>query len=104
MPSDGLGADPAKFDLIAYGVDPNAYLPDPAGTADLRASLGIPPEAIVFLAVGRMVYKKGFDRLLRAAALMADSESANGKSANRQISESANQRSQPSGHMPPSTW
>jgi glycosyltransferase involved in cell wall biosynthesis len=70
----GLGADPAKFDLIAYGVDPNAYLPDPAGTADLRASLGIPPEAIVFLAVGRMVYKKGFDRLLRAAALMAGSD------------------------------
>ena len=69
----GLGADPAKFDLIAYGVDPNAYLPDPAGTADLRASLGIPSEAIVFLAVGRMVYKKGFDRLLRAAALMAGS-------------------------------
>ena len=77
----GLGADPAKFDLIAYGVDPNAYLPDPAGTADLRASLGIPPEAIVFLAVGRMVYKKGFDRLLRAAALMAESEQqmANGR-------------------------
>jgi glycosyltransferase involved in cell wall biosynthesis len=70
----GLGADPAKFDLIAYGVDPNAYLPDPAGTGDLRASLGIPPEAIVFLAVGRMVYKKGFDRLIRAAALMANSE------------------------------
>ena len=69
----GLGANPAKFDLIAYGVDPNAYLPDPAGTADLRASLGIPPEAIVFLAVGRMVYKKGFDRLLRAVALMAGS-------------------------------
>ena len=69
----GLGADPAKFDLIAYGVDPKAYLPDRAGTDDLRASLGIPPEAIVFLAVGRMVYKKGFDRLLRAAALMAGS-------------------------------
>jgi glycosyltransferase involved in cell wall biosynthesis len=70
----GLGADPAKFDLIAYGVDPNAYLPDPAGTADLRAYLGIPTDAIVFLAVGRMVYKKGFDRLIRAAALMANSE------------------------------
>jgi glycosyltransferase involved in cell wall biosynthesis len=86
----GLGADPAKFDLIAYGVDPNAYLPDPAGTGDLRASLGIPPEAIVFLAVGRMVYKKGFDRLLRAAALMAGSESANHESANH---ESANHES-----------
>jgi phosphatidyl-myo-inositol dimannoside synthase len=74
-----LGADPAKFDLIAYGVDPNAFRPDPTGTVDLRASLGIPPQAIVFLAVGRMVYKKGFDRLLRAAALMVERQIANGK-------------------------
>ena len=33
-----LGADPAKFDLIAYGVDPNAFRPDPTGTAELRAT------------------------------------------------------------------
>ena len=82
-----LGADPAKFDLIAYGVDPNAFRPDQTGTAELRASLGIPPQAVVFLAVGRMVYKKGFDRLLQAAALLADGESANHESANH---ESAN--------------
>jgi glycosyltransferase involved in cell wall biosynthesis len=80
-----LGADPAKFDLIAYGVDPNALRPDSRGTAELRASLGIPPDAVVFLAVGRMVYKKGFDRLLRALALLEA-----GKSANQQISKSAN--------------
>lgn len=65
-----LGADPAKFDLIAYGVDPDALRPDPTGTAALRAELGIPAEAVVLLAVGRMVYKKGFDQLLRAAALL----------------------------------
>ncbi len=63
-----LGADPARFDLIAYGVDPQAFRPDPTGVADLRARLGIPPDVVVFLAVGRMVYKKGFDRLLAAAA------------------------------------
>ncbi len=63
-----LGADPAKFDLIAYGVDPDALHPDPTGTAALRAELGIPAEAVVLLAVGRMVYKKGFDTLLRAMA------------------------------------
>lgn len=68
----GLGADPTRFDLIAYGVDPNAFRPDPADTAALRAGLGIPSAAVVFLAVGRMVYKKGFDHLLRAAALLAD--------------------------------
>jgi glycosyltransferase involved in cell wall biosynthesis len=65
-----LGADPAKFDLIAYGVDPQALHADSSGTVDLRARLGIPPDAVVLLAVGRMVYKKGFDGLLRAAALL----------------------------------
>jgi glycosyltransferase involved in cell wall biosynthesis len=66
-----LGADPARFDLIAYGVDPDAYRPDPRGTTALRSDLGIPPDAFVVLAVGRMVYKKGFDRLLAALALLA---------------------------------
>ncbi len=79
-----LGADPARFDLIAYGVDPQALRPDACGTAALRAALGIPDAAVVFLAVGRMVYKKGFDRLLRAAALLANS-----KSADQQICKSA---------------
>jgi len=72
-----LGADPAKFDLIPYGVDPDALRPDSppwpgraTDTAGLRDRLGIPQDAVVFLAVGRMVYKKGFDRLLRAAALL----------------------------------
>jgi len=89
-----LGTDPAKFDLIAYGVDPNALRPDPSGAAELRAALNIPSDAVVFLAVGRMVYKKGFDRLLRALALLADGEwqIANSKSVNQQINESANQR------------
>ena len=89
-----LGADPAKFDLIAYGVDPNALRPDPSGAAELRASLGIPPDAVVFLAVGRMVYKKGFDRLLRA---LADGpggwQMANSKSANLQICKSTSHES-----------
>jgi glycosyltransferase involved in cell wall biosynthesis len=71
-----LGAAADKFDLIAYGVDPNALRADPAGTAELRAQLGIPADAVVFLAVGRMVYKKGFDCLLRAAALMTEPPAA----------------------------
>ncbi len=65
-----LGANLRKFDLIAYGVDPDALRPDPAGGTALRGELGIPADAFVLLAVGRMVYKKGFDRLLRAAALL----------------------------------
>ena len=93
-----LGADPAKFDLIAYGVDPNALRPDPSGAAELRATLNIPSDAVVFLAVGRMVYKKGFDRLLRA---LAEGESANqqiNKSANQQINKSANHESRITNH------
>ena len=89
-----LGADPAKFDLIAYGVDPNALRPDPSGAAELRVALNIPADAVVFLAVGRMVYKKGFDRLLRALAVLEARswKLEAGKSANQQINESANQR------------
>jgi glycosyltransferase involved in cell wall biosynthesis len=82
-----LGADPAKFDLIAYGVDPQALQADPSGVAELRAVLNIPADAIVFLAVGRMVYKKGFDHLLRALVLLTDAETAN-----HRVGKSANQR------------
>lgn len=63
-----LGADPAKFEMIVYGVDPKRLRPDPTGTADLRAELDIAPEDVMLLAVGRMVAKKGFDVLLRALA------------------------------------
>lgn len=70
-----LGADPTRFELVAYGVDPDALHPSPTGTAELRAKLGIPVEAVVLLAVGRMVYKKGFDHLLHAAATLRDTHS-----------------------------
>jgi len=63
-----LGADPAKFEMIVYGVDPNRLHPDPTGTVELRQKLGIDPGDVMLLAVGRMVAKKGFDVLLRALA------------------------------------
>lgn len=77
-----LGADPAKFDLIIYGVDPQALRPEKAGVAALRAQwtgalapvLASRPAAVgggdpvYLLCVGRMVHKKGFDGLLRALA------------------------------------
>jgi glycosyltransferase involved in cell wall biosynthesis len=56
-----LGADPAKFDMIIYGTDPNALRPQCEGVAERRAELQIPDGATVLLCVGRMVYKKGFD-------------------------------------------
>ena len=78
-----LGADPARFDLIIYGVDPNALRPDSAGASELRAELGVPDNALLLLAVGRMVYKKGFDIAIRAlnilkqSGLLTSSQSAN---------------------------
>ncbi len=64
----GLGANPNQFDLIIYGTEPDKLRPDGAGVAALRRSLNVPEGAVVLLAVGRMVPKKGFDVLLRALA------------------------------------
>ncbi len=64
-----LGADPAKFDMIIYGTDPEVLRPDRTGVAELRRELAIPDRATVLLCVGRMVHKKGFDDLVRALAL-----------------------------------
>jgi glycosyltransferase involved in cell wall biosynthesis len=64
-----LGADPAKFDMIIYGTSPNALRPQTEGVDARRAELAIPAGATVLLCVGRMVYKKGFDDVIRALAL-----------------------------------
>lgn len=58
----------AKFDLIIYGTDPHALRPSPIGVPALRTTLALPADAFVVLCVGRMVYKKGFDTLIRALA------------------------------------
>ncbi len=96
---NALGADPNKFDLIAYGVDPQALRPDPAGVAELRASLNIPATAVVVLAVGRMVYKKGFDVLLQAAGLLAAREARDGAAPGDQGSQAAAGSRAPAFHL-----
>ncbi|MFZ4658914.1 MAG: glycosyltransferase [Caldilineaceae bacterium] len=57
-----------KFDLILYGADPTALKPDPTGVAELRDQWLADYHPIIVLCVGRMVYKKGFDTLIRALA------------------------------------
>ena len=69
-----------KFDLIIYGTDPAAFKPDPTGVNALRTQWATVPtlsnhpiiqspiHPFIILCVGRMVYKKGFDTLIRALA------------------------------------
>lgn len=62
-----LGADPPRTRTVPYGVDTDAFAPrapDPA----VRERLGTPPGALLVLAVGRLVEKKGFRHLIEAAA------------------------------------
>ena len=66
-----LGADPARFELIIYGVDPQALHPDPAAGTALRQRLGLAADSFVLLGVGRMVPKKGFDSIIQAMPLFS---------------------------------
>ena len=44
----------------------NFFIPDAAQKAALRAQLAIPPNAPVFLSVGKVEHRKGYDLLLQA--------------------------------------
>jgi len=60
----GNGIDISRFDRRAL---------DPDRTAATRAAIGIPPEALVIGAVGRLVAEKGYHELFQACReLMAD--------------------------------
>jgi len=63
----GLGAPPRRSRLVPYGVDPCAFTL-PADAADrLRSRLGLAAGTPVIVALGRLVYKKGFETLIAAA-------------------------------------
>jgi glycosyltransferase involved in cell wall biosynthesis len=59
-----LGFPRAKAAVIPYGVDVEAFSPDPERGRAWRAKLGVPAGAPLVLGVGRMVTKKGFHVLL----------------------------------------
>lgn len=64
-----MGADPDKIVLVPNGTNPQDFEIVPGGSAavwELRSKLGIPAGNKIILAVGRLVYKKGFEYLLRA--------------------------------------
>ncbi|MBE7187477.1 D-inositol-3-phosphate glycosyltransferase [Jatrophihabitans endophyticus] len=62
------GADPGRVDTIAPGVDLDVFTPGPAAAA--RARLGLRPDALTLLFVGRIQPLKAPDVLLRVAALL----------------------------------
>lgn len=61
-----LGADENKTELIPYGADAKAFHVQSADAQRVRAQLQLEPNAVMILAVGRMVYKKGFEVLVAA--------------------------------------
>jgi glycosyltransferase involved in cell wall biosynthesis len=61
-----LGAAPSRTRTVPYGVDGAAFAS--ATDAAAREELGAPPGALLVLALGRLVEKKGFGTLVEAAA------------------------------------
>ena len=62
------GADPSRISTILNGIDPHAFVRDPAQTADRRAALGFGADDLVIGTVGRLEAQKRIDLLLEAVA------------------------------------
>ncbi|MDO8619177.1 MAG: glycosyltransferase family 4 protein [Candidatus Daviesbacteria bacterium] len=60
-----LGVKPYLTGVITYPVNVDKFKPSTYGVAKLRTDLGY-QDKLVLLAVGRLVYKKGFDYLIKA--------------------------------------
>jgi glycosyltransferase involved in cell wall biosynthesis len=67
-----IGVDPDRILDIPNGVDRERYRRRVDGF-DLRSLLGLPPDALVVLSVGRDVWAKAYDVGIRAFALAAES-------------------------------
>jgi glycosyltransferase involved in cell wall biosynthesis len=68
-----LGADRDRMEVVPYGVDPGRFKPStPSDRRARRSHAGIPANARVIAAAGRLVRKKGFEYLIDALSLVAD--------------------------------
>jgi glycosyltransferase involved in cell wall biosynthesis len=61
-----LGADPAKLEVVPYGVDVERFQPRPETRAAVRERLGIGAGTLLVVSAGRLVRKKGFEHLIDA--------------------------------------
>ena len=68
-----LGARRERTEVVPYGVDTARFAPLTSATAraEARAALGVPADAPLVFAVGRLVRKKGFEYLVDAVARLA---------------------------------
>jgi glycosyltransferase involved in cell wall biosynthesis len=66
-----LGADPARMEVLPYGVDVGRFRPDADARARRRAQLGLAAHMPLIFAVGRLVRKKGFEYLIDAMPAVA---------------------------------
>ena len=65
-----VGLDPGRSEVIPCGVDLDRYA---RGRGEvMRDRLGLPPDALVVGALGRLVHKKGFDVLIAALPGLLD--------------------------------
>lgn len=64
-----LGFPRERIRLIPNGTDTEAFRPDPAAGRELRAAIGIPPDARVAGIIGRKTPEKDFATFFRAALL-----------------------------------
>lgn len=75
-----LGANPARGNVIPYGVDPVQFAPaSPEERGKARRDFELPGHGFLVAAVGRLVAKKGFRHLLDAVALLQDGDSETGR-------------------------
>jgi glycosyltransferase involved in cell wall biosynthesis len=64
-----LGADPARVEVVPYGVDAARFAPTPGTRTAMRGRITITSEPLI-VAAGRLVRKKGFEYLIDAMAAL----------------------------------
>lgn len=71
-----LGAAPDRLEVVPYGVDAARFKPAPEERGAVRARLGLPADAALVFAAGRLVRKKGFEYLIDALPLVESPSAA----------------------------